>query len=182
MALIKCPECGAEISDKAACCPKCGASVEGKNNTSSSMSQAASEYRKSYQAQQKQEPDFVRKQKQKTNSILLVAMVVFGIILAVATIAESSKSTGPSYYIAQIPSEIGNASFNWTGVIDGYIHKDKKCCQSVVDYWNSSLTSGSELEAELVKINPDSTAYKNRMGQAVSYEVALSYCPLCRGW
>ena len=24
MALIKCPECGAEISDKATVCPKCG--------------------------------------------------------------------------------------------------------------------------------------------------------------
>lgn len=27
MALIKCPECSAEISDKASCCPKCGAPV-----------------------------------------------------------------------------------------------------------------------------------------------------------
>ena len=24
MALIKCPECGAEVSDKAEACPKCG--------------------------------------------------------------------------------------------------------------------------------------------------------------
>lgn len=182
MALIRCSECGAEISDKAACCPRCGASVEVKNDTGSTMSQAASEYKKSYQAQQNQEPDFVQKQKKKTNSILLGAMVVFVIALVASPIFAGSKSTGPKYYIAQIPSEIGNASFNWTGVIDGYIHKDKKCCQSVVNYWNSSLTNGSDLEAELVKINPDSTAYKNRMGQAVSYEVVLSYCPLCRGW
>lgn len=28
MALIKCPECGKEISDKAACCPNCGFPVE----------------------------------------------------------------------------------------------------------------------------------------------------------
>lgn len=27
MALIKCSECSAEISDKASCCPKCGAPV-----------------------------------------------------------------------------------------------------------------------------------------------------------
>ena len=30
MALIKCPECGKEISDKAAACPNCGAPVESK--------------------------------------------------------------------------------------------------------------------------------------------------------
>ena len=27
MALIKCSECSAEISDKASCCPKCGARI-----------------------------------------------------------------------------------------------------------------------------------------------------------
>lgn len=27
MALIKCSECSAEISDKASCCPKCGAHI-----------------------------------------------------------------------------------------------------------------------------------------------------------
>lgn len=175
MALIRCSECGAEISDKAARCPKCGALVNSENIAGGSAGEEA-------QVQPKQEPDFVQKQKKKTNSILLGAMVVFVIAFVASPIFAGSKSTGPKYYIAQIPSEIGNASFNWTGVIDGYIHKDKKCCQSVVNYWNSSLTSGSDLEAELVKINPDSTAYKNRMGQAVSYEVALSYCPLCRGW
>lgn len=30
MALIKCPECGREISDKAAACPNCGAPVNSK--------------------------------------------------------------------------------------------------------------------------------------------------------
>lgn len=30
MALIKCPECGKEISDKAAICPNCGATVKKK--------------------------------------------------------------------------------------------------------------------------------------------------------
>ena len=30
MALIKCPECGKEISDKAAACPNCGCPVEAK--------------------------------------------------------------------------------------------------------------------------------------------------------
>ena len=31
MALIKCPECGAEISDKAPKCPKCGRSIKNNN-------------------------------------------------------------------------------------------------------------------------------------------------------
>lgn len=136
--------------------------------------------------QQIQEPEFVQRQKGNSKwwGVVAALWIVFGVLYVISTFSSggSGGDPGPKYYVAQIPSEIGNASFNWTGVIDGYIHKDKECCQSVVNYWNSSLTSGSDLEAELVKINPDSTAYKNRMGQAVSYEVALSYCPLCRGW
>lgn len=31
MALIKCPECGKEISDKAAACPNCGCPISGSN-------------------------------------------------------------------------------------------------------------------------------------------------------
>ena len=31
MSLIKCPECGAEISDKAPKCPKCGRSIKNNN-------------------------------------------------------------------------------------------------------------------------------------------------------
>ena len=30
MALIKCPECGKEISDKATACPNCGYPIDGK--------------------------------------------------------------------------------------------------------------------------------------------------------
>lgn len=32
MAMIKCPECGKEISDKAKVCPNCGVKIKGKNN------------------------------------------------------------------------------------------------------------------------------------------------------
>lgn len=31
MALIKCKECGEQVSDKAASCPKCGAPIAKKN-------------------------------------------------------------------------------------------------------------------------------------------------------
>ena len=33
MALIKCSECGHEVSDKAASCPKCGAPIAGASET-----------------------------------------------------------------------------------------------------------------------------------------------------
>ena len=38
MALIKCPECGKEISDKATSCPNCGAPVSNQNNTGAPVS------------------------------------------------------------------------------------------------------------------------------------------------
>lgn len=33
MALIKCPECGSEISDRAASCPRCGYPINNSNNS-----------------------------------------------------------------------------------------------------------------------------------------------------
>ena len=30
MAIIKCPECGHQVSDKAATCPSCGVGIQGK--------------------------------------------------------------------------------------------------------------------------------------------------------
>lgn len=39
MAIIKCPECGADISDKATSCPKCGIPINGNNNDSRLSSQ-----------------------------------------------------------------------------------------------------------------------------------------------
>ncbi|MCI9605269.1 MAG: hypothetical protein HFF03_01175 [Oscillospiraceae bacterium] len=120
----------------------------------------------------------------KSNEVLSVLSIIITLIILINHFLVVSKpTTGPQYYIAQIPSEVGKASFDWTGVIDGYIHKDKECCQSVVTYWNSAGgAAGSDLAAEVVKISPDSTAYKNYKGQSVSYKVALSYCPLCRGY
>lgn len=179
MALIKCSECGAEVSDKAVHCPKCGAPITVGGNENLIINQVAP-------TQPESEPEFVQKRKKSSKrmwQLLAAFWIVFGVLCVVLSAIDGvERDSGPRYYIAQIPSEIGNASFEWTGVIDGYIHKDKECCQSVVSYWNSLESSGVDLTAEVVKISPDSTAYRNRMGQSVSYEVALSYCPLCRGW
>ncbi len=40
MALIKCPECGKEISDKAAACPNCGCPISGGNGVNSTPTTA----------------------------------------------------------------------------------------------------------------------------------------------
>ena len=179
MALVKCPKCGAEISDKAILCPKCGTPANAENNENLTANQTP-------QVQSNEEPDFVQKQKKNSKwfwGVIAALGIMLGILAVVLpSIDGVDRDPGPKYYVAQIPSEVGNASFEWTGVIDGYIHKDKECCQNVVNYWNSSGGDGGELNAQVVKINPDSTAYKNYMGQSVSYEVALNYCPLCRGW
>ena len=67
----------------------------------------------------------------KSNEVLSVLSIIITLIILINHFLVVSKpTTGPQYYIAQIPSEVGKASFDWTGVIDGYIQT-----KSVVRAW-----------------------------------------------
>lgn len=49
MALIKCPECGADISDKADSCPKCGNPMSKARNSSSPITNTQTAVRRGHQ-------------------------------------------------------------------------------------------------------------------------------------
>lgn len=75
MAILKCPECGANVSDKAAACPNCGAPV----NANAQPPQAPQ------QPQQPQQPWNLHPQPQgrSTTNILLIVLIA---VLAVALV------------------------------------------------------------------------------------------------
>lgn len=77
MALIKCPECGAEISDKAVRCPRCGAPAEEKNEKADSkltLSAVADEHESVGQS------SISNKKSHKFGNVLIIilAMAVLG--------------------------------------------------------------------------------------------------------
>ena len=53
--------------------------------------------------------------------------------------------------------------------IDGYMHKDKKCCQKVAN------AAGGKV----IRINPKDKVGENSIGQEISYKDVYRYCPLC---
>ena len=178
MALIKCPECGAEISDKAILCPRCGAEITAKDRAKGYVTTE-----NTIQSDVSGGPDFAKNpQKVSIRGVLVAGFVC--VLLAVGALLYFGAManyifSGPDYYVAQVPSTVGEALFDWTGVVDGYIHKGRSCCQSVVNYWNSHRSANSDLEAEVVRIKLEQTAYKNYKGQAVPYKSALHLCPIC---
>lgn len=90
MALIKCNECGKEISDKAKVCPNCG----GKNNIMICI-----ECKKEISKTNSQCPYCgfkVLKTKNKLNNILLI---IFLIIISILSFFLIGYSTDPNYYL-----------------------------------------------------------------------------------
>lgn len=76
MSLIKCSECGKEISDKATTCPNCGAPIESMNNSiESSVSPIPEEPKKS-------------KKERKKGSCLKTILIVFGVLIVLSVIGN----------------------------------------------------------------------------------------------
>lgn len=176
MAIIKCPECGAEISDKAIHCPKCGAPVSTGDNESLTTNQGT-------MAQpDPAAPKFVQKQKISTTKSWAIFFGVFALIFLVPLLftlvfTQTKEDDGivgnVKYYIVQVMETGIN---NGIGVADQYIHSSKDCCQKVVDAFNARNTGYT---ARIHRVNLETIAYKNSIGQSVPVEAALHKCPLC---
>ncbi len=83
MAMIKCPECGKEISDKATTCPNCGAPI----NTAAQEAPAQPDFGQ-YNGPAKKAP---KKKKKHIGLIVLVVIVVLIIIIAAANSGGSNS-------------------------------------------------------------------------------------------
>lgn len=173
MALIKCSECSAEISDKAARCPKCGAPVITHkwrcSNCGNMISEEPCLYCSNTQPTVNKNMDTLTEsnsqptvQRKKTNSALLkIVSVLIPIFLILAPFYNDWFS---SYYVAKLPS-YSAASVK----VDGYMHKSKTCCQKVANTF----------DAEVIHVNPNQSAGTNSYGQTLKYKDCFYYCPLC---
>lgn len=86
MALINCPECGKEISDKAASCPNCGCPIEKTANVQESV-----EY---YQGSTKREST---SKKGGCGKAILIFLAIIGGLLLIGTCSGSSSKKSDSF-------------------------------------------------------------------------------------
>lgn len=92
--------------------------------------------------------------------------VVFSIILPlfILVVICVNMMWGKKMYVAKLPD------FNAATIqVDGYLHKDRECCQKVADYF----------DAEVIAVRTKDKAGTNEIGQTNTYEQAFSFCPLC---
>lgn len=175
MALIKCYECGNEISDKASSCPNCGAPVVVHKWRCSECGNMISEEPCPYCSNLYSNVNATTIEKSSTQSIAhkksnsAFVKIVSGLIPLFLILAPFYNDWfgdffESSYYIAKLPS-ISAAAVK----VDGYMHKDKSCCQNVANAFG----------AEVIHVKPKSEAGTNEYGQSVSYKDAFYYCPLC---
>lgn len=98
MALIKCPECGKNISDKAESCPHCGYSLEKKSSTTKIISN-----------------DTLNNLKSKWNNKYLLILVIVLIGGYFLFFNNSKENTGTTPNTELKPNVNGNYEFNQNG-------------------------------------------------------------------
>lgn len=111
MALIKCSECSAEISDKASCCPKCGAPVVVHKWRCSKCGNMISEEpcpycsnaqttvntnAVSYESNVGTTPAFVAKKKRNLGMLVTCLAIVAIAIIVIAIISQNGSSSNKS--------------------------------------------------------------------------------------
>ena len=78
MALIKCPECGKEISDKAEICVNCGIKISNIDNL--------------YEVSQKKEQEIIQQQNKKTKSTIGIIVIIIAIVFFIWFVWYQSTS------------------------------------------------------------------------------------------
>lgn len=112
MALIKCPECGKEISDRAVSCPHCGFPIAGSEISHASSEDTSVDVKSDSVAEAKvPEPQKKSKKMSTVGSSAIVAGVIFVVVLAimlfVTNLANKPKYSG---YPQEVAKEVGALS------------------------------------------------------------------------
>ncbi len=161
MAIIKCPECGRDVSNKAEKCIHCGYPLHQAAAAPQNPGEADSKNRINLD-----DPGYNSSSPGQVVARNIWAKILSGVvvILVPVLIYSGIVSFSPSYYVAKLP-DYSAASVK----IDGYMHRSKSCCQKVADAFG----------AEVIRVKPNEKAGTNSYGQVVKYNDCFTYCPLC---
>lgn len=124
MALIKCTECGKEVSDKATTCPNCGAPI----STSTANQQPKVEVKVT--------------QKKKKGSCLKTILIVFGVLIVLAVIGnlaggEDKKETpAQSEASTNVPSDTEEVDNSKSGIGEENVPEEVNASEEVDNIFN----------------------------------------------
>ncbi len=128
MALIKCPECSAKISDKARCCPKCGAPVAFKLDNIDIYSFSDSQPSMSKVAKGKNNvdttPAFVSKNKRNLVVLITCLVIVFIVTIVFAAISQNGSSSNKKTNLNRTQE---NCTFLGTANVYPALHANGNC-------------------------------------------------------
>ena len=119
MALIKCPECGKEFSDKATACPNCGCPVEKIKSV----------------PQAKENDQLIFKEKHTCNKKIVVFCIVLAIAATVVVIFATSNNRKYNQAIAYMEDENyqdAQEIFTELGTYKDSVDQKKKCEEAMV--------------------------------------------------
>ena len=88
MALINCPECGNQVSDKAQSCPNCGVVIAGEKESKGSGTALTTVQDTS--------------KKLKLQSLIAALCIIVGVIVAISAASASTNSSGGSTFASII--------------------------------------------------------------------------------
>lgn len=118
MALVKCPECSAEISDKAGCCPKCGAPIVVQSQPVVSANTGG------YKSGVSSTPAFVVNHKRNL-AILITILIITAIALAIALV--TLQNNGSSNKIPNPNRTQEDCTFLGTANVYPALHANGNC-------------------------------------------------------
>ena len=87
MTLIKCTECGHEISDKAKSCPNCGFPIEEQKVKKEKSSNKEKKEQKKFE-------DTDEEEKNSSGKIIVIIIAIFLVIFMIKSVAKSAKNNG----------------------------------------------------------------------------------------
>lgn len=151
MALIKCPECGKEISDTCDTCIHCGYKLHPENNTV--IKKASANHR--------------------LVIILVCVVIAIGIIIASVLIVNSVRENNR---IKQEKQE--QVSMQQEEIETHKLSYEEKVCYYAIEYFKTILKNPENLQINSLKIGPTITADvegKDSNGHFIEYMVVVDY-------
>lgn len=151
MALIKCPECGKEISDTCDTCIHCGYKLHPENNTANKKTS----------------------DNHRLVIILVCVVIAIGVIIASVLIVNSIRENNR---IKQEKQE--QVSMQQEEIETHKLSYEEKVCYYAIEYFKTILKNPDSLQIHDVKIGPTISAEVNEQdlnGHYIEYIVILDY-------
>jgi hypothetical protein len=173
MALIKCPECGKEISDKAPNCPNCGFPVSDMGKESSSQDKIPEAEHETSRSDSRSDNTVSNIQIKKYLPIAIIAVIALIVIIIVPK-ALKKEPVIHNVTWGMSHEQVEEAEWDFNGKSGDYDESYSKYSADNVDFYGKSAHISYRFD-EKDKLN-EIYVYTTAMGYGTAYDMALEIC------